>query len=988
MAAVSQKIPFLVGGVSQQPDSLKLPGQVRECINYYPDPTFGLLKRPGLRFTQRLNDAPAGGSWFFINKTEEDKLLVNVDFNGTIRVWDAQSGIQQTVNTPAASATTYATHTDRRSVEVLQINDYVFFLNRNKIVSANTAVEYNEEFFGFVTLNTVGYNTTYTIKLDGTDFQFVTPGAVNGAILNGQIRNGGSSYTNGVYNGVILTGGTGGSSTLATITVAGGVVTNVQITDKGNSYKNGDILSVVADDVGGTGTGFQYRVTQVGNDNPALSSTDVVNGLAAAVNNDVTYVAIAVGNSIHIERANSADFSLSSSGGLTGAGIEGFKGAVDTAAQLPRQFVDGAVVRVRSSPDSDGDDYFVRFNTSDGSATGAGVWEEVVGPDVQKGVDPVTMPHALIREANGTYTFRALSEAAANSYSLSTSVAGIPTAVTLVSAGTTRRSIGQSFPVYGGSGLNLRLRVTSTDSDGFVTGVEISRTGRGYTAADAVESATGDSFTIDNVATQTVPGESWAQNFWQDRKVGDMTTNPNPTFVGQNITGISFFKNRLVFMSRENVVCSQAGSYFDFFASTVLTLIDSDPIDLAAGSLKPIDIKHAIPRQRSLILFSDNAQYALETTTDAFSASTAELNLAASYSQTVDVAPVDTGQSIVILDTNNRATVAWEMLVGEQVGQGFQFAEITRIIPSYIPSGVYEMKASPVSGTVVMLTKEEPNTIYLFRSYNNGNERVLASWFKWELPAPVALVDFDGDTLFCLLRGDEGVALCSTLLLTESPGGAVEFEGKFIDLRIDVFDYNPTKTYDPATNITKIFFKYGAKMPANEGVLIGTTANCTIACPGIVEYLPIDTDPLEPVGERFWVEVEGDVSTRSYALGYQYTGRVDLPAFFVRDEQRSDTLNIPTIHRISIDSFDSGPFKVEVKALGRNTFTQTLPQIFANQYLAGTLPMVRNATNVVPILAKGNQVEVSFLAPDPFPVNFTSFVWEGTYNNKGIRYLL
>jgi hypothetical protein len=147
------------------------------------------------------------------------------------------------------------------------------------------------------------------------------------------------------------------------------------------------------------------------------------------------------------------------------------------------------------------------------------------------------------------------------------------------------------------------------------------------------------------------------------------------------------------------------------------------------------------------------------------------------------------------------------------------------------------------------------------------------------------------------------------------------------------------------------------------------------------------TDPTAPVGEKFWVEADGDVTAQSFALGYQYEGQVDLPAFFVREDQNADTLNIPTIHRISIDSFDSGPFKVRVNALGRNTFEATLPQIFAGQYITGTLPMVRNATNVIPILAKGNQVDVTFLAPDPFPVNFTSFVWEGTFNNKGIRTL-
>ena len=41
MAAVTQMIPSYLGGVSKQTDKKKLPGQVRECLNAYPDPTFG-----------------------------------------------------------------------------------------------------------------------------------------------------------------------------------------------------------------------------------------------------------------------------------------------------------------------------------------------------------------------------------------------------------------------------------------------------------------------------------------------------------------------------------------------------------------------------------------------------------------------------------------------------------------------------------------------------------------------------------------------------------------------------------------------------------------------------------------------------------------------------------------------------------------------------------------------------------------------------------
>ena len=36
MAAVSQRIDNYLGGVSKQSDSKKLPGQVKECLNAFP----------------------------------------------------------------------------------------------------------------------------------------------------------------------------------------------------------------------------------------------------------------------------------------------------------------------------------------------------------------------------------------------------------------------------------------------------------------------------------------------------------------------------------------------------------------------------------------------------------------------------------------------------------------------------------------------------------------------------------------------------------------------------------------------------------------------------------------------------------------------------------------------------------------------------------------------------------------------------------------
>jgi hypothetical protein len=69
------------------------------------------------------------------------------------------------------------------------------------------------------------------------------------------------------------------------------------------------------------------------------------------------------------------------------------------------------------------------------------------------------MPHVIIREANGTFTYRQLDEASATGSTGSTSVAGIVTAVVIAGATSGGHVVGEQFAVTGGTGSNLRLQV-------------------------------------------------------------------------------------------------------------------------------------------------------------------------------------------------------------------------------------------------------------------------------------------------------------------------------------------------------------------------------------------------------------------------------------------------------------------------------------------------------------------------------------------------
>jgi hypothetical protein len=105
MAAVTQSVANYLGGVSQQIDQIKFPGQLRECINAYPEPTFGLIKRPGGNFVVELKDgsgnviAPGtydNGKWFSIFRDSVEQYVA-VIYGTNIRVWSLVDGTPKTV---------------------------------------------------------------------------------------------------------------------------------------------------------------------------------------------------------------------------------------------------------------------------------------------------------------------------------------------------------------------------------------------------------------------------------------------------------------------------------------------------------------------------------------------------------------------------------------------------------------------------------------------------------------------------------------------------------------------------------------------------------------------------------------------------------------------------------------------------------------------------------------------------------------------------
>lgn len=92
-----------------------------------------------------------------------------------------------------------------------------------------------------------------------------------------------------------------------------------------------------------------------------------------------------------------------------GNSLKGFKDQTLRFTDLPTIAPDGFVIGIDANPDTLAGAYFLRATSNQsGEAFGEVIWQETVAPGLQFVIDPKTMPHALIRQANGTFTFEAI----------------------------------------------------------------------------------------------------------------------------------------------------------------------------------------------------------------------------------------------------------------------------------------------------------------------------------------------------------------------------------------------------------------------------------------------------------------------------------------------------------------------------------------------------------------------------------------------------
>ena len=996
MASINQRIPNFLGGVSQQPDKIKFPGQLRVCDNAVPDITFGLKKRPPAEFIGKLTNANTTGHWYDILRDGDEKYIVQITPSLTgsmpIRVWDIADGTEKSLtNSSGDSIFSYLSGaTSPYSVQTIQ--DYTLIANPNKTVgtTGTTDAPILNGDYSFARLDTIAYNTEYVLytgsaptpntyyRVTSIKVDVVQSGSLNGATFD-------DSNEDGRFAGSIVWSFTGGQNVTTTGAQVGG--TNITEGIEGSlqvnaqSFIKDNIATYQASGSSGTpsnsGTGADFigytqdydtrytatvtlkngGIIKTSNTNTAqglfidvslegqtyrisveaveevttydgvsniayhktprnpsegyLSMATILKGLASSVNSSLPNVSAEVIGSGLFLNGTGAD-GVNFLGGAVNENMSVIGQKAQDISRLPAMCKQGYVAQISNTADLETDDYYVKFFADNGSS-GVGSWEETVRPHnfdgsgndpMVKGLDPATMPHALINNRNGTFTF-------------------------------------------------VKLDLSTANSQG-------------------------------------------NENYWKDRQVGDDVSNPFPSFKGQTIQELFFHRNRFGIISNEQVVLSQPGGYFNFFIVSAIAASDDNPIDITVSDIKPAFVNHTLPIQKGLMLFSDNAQFILFTESDIFSPKTARLKKIASYECDASIDPVDLGTSVLFTSNVSAYARAFEAtVVDDDVPPSI--IEQTRVVPEFLPKDITKSTNSAAIG-ITSYGKKGDDQVYHYKYYNAGQKREQSAWYSWTLTGTMQHMLYTAGSFFTVTKQGSDYILSRHEYVADANanrtyvlGGAASDVGeatktaRWFEPCLDSMAIPSSFTYTAqgGSNLTeKTVVTIGyTPTSADNFFLVGLSGN-----DGSGNSIAGMVRKADAVGTNSatFNNLHLDAGAK-VAVGYKYTTLIELPTYYFTPS--ANVYDMDGELRISGINFElgvSGPTEFHISSTFNDMadFVQFESGMITNATSFNTPPSELTKQVRVPLYKKTDKYKLQIQIPDPFSTALLSASWDGNYNPK------
>ena len=771
MALISQSIPNLINGVSQQPPSLRLNTQAELQENGLSSVVTGLSKRPSTQHVADLGVISNLDKAFIhtIRRDENEFYSLVIDTAGTIRVFD-KDGTSRTITNNASSYLSGLTDPSKELAAV-SIADNTFIVNKNTTVAQGTTTSPARNPEALVFVKQADYSSTYRLV--------ITKGASTSTVE-------------------FATKSSTQSSTALT-----------QNAERGAST---DLIAENLDTFSATGVNTTYY------DN--ITNASAVSGITIT----------RYGSVLHIQSTNTTDFTVAVGDSHGGDHLLVFKDETLDFKKLPVEAPNDFVIKVVGDNQKAQDDYYVKYSN--------GVWKETVEPGILIDLDDTTLPHKLVKDSGGNFTFDKASYA--------------------------------------------------------------------------------------------------------DRKVGDDNTNPYPSFIGFTLADIFFHRNRLGLLADENVIFSRAGEFtdFDFFRKSTLTIVDSDPIDVAVSSNKVSILKHAVPFNEALLLFSDLTQFKL-TGDPLLTPETVNIANTTEFEASLRAKPAQAGKYVYFASKRGAWSGMWEYFVDTDTDTN-DASEITAHVPEYLDGEVINIQASSNEDMLIVQTDNDSKSLYVYRYYWSGREKLQAAWSKFIFDGDVLGYSFNLADLSILIKRGSNVFLERINLSVDD---ATEYtDGKFsihLDRRVKLATGGITTL--PYTDSSAIYID-------ERGKVITSSAVASLLSSGEVVYAGIP-----------------------FTFKYQFSEPV------VKINNQPITTASLRIRNWSVVYNDTGFFTVDVTPARRTTYSRT----FTGRLVGGAANLLSKAaidSGTYQFGVVGNaDTEITIKSDSHLPCTFQSAEWEGFY---------
>ena len=475
---------------------------------------------------------------------------------------------------------------------------------------------------------------------------------------------------------------------------------------------------------------------------------------------------------------------------------------------------------------------------------------------------------------------------------------------------------------------------------------------------------------------------------WDERAVGDLDTNSDPSFVGYTLQQAFFHNNRLGFLTEDNVSMSKSASFYNFYHSTALAQAEDDPVDVNCSSIRPAVLHAILPTAQGLILFSQNQQFIMFSDAKILTPTTTIIRGISNYEMDVNIDPVDVGTTINFVSKTPSYTRIFAMQTrGSE--ESPLIHDIGKVVSEWIPKEVNSLLASP-QNQLIALYGPTSKDVYIHKMHTAGQNVIMQAWFKWQLPGKVQSLAIDSDIMTAVVD-HEGIYSLISCSLTQTPETEiiVTSSGDQINPHMDMYASPVSQAKVTLVNgDTRIELPYKDISTLTPVLLIGGSGTTNFN--GVTES-GFTITPTRPAGQDhttanpyFSVPNKDLTSTGSgttydkILIGYKYNFDVELPKTYFKltpDGKVYDYTATLTIARMKFAVGLSSVLAFKVKSKGYSgpikkydgdgstaTFTTPFPLKTENEVIVKVNGTKQTLGTAYTYTSTDNQATVTFLS--------------------------